>query len=70
MYCLSCHTIGLVFPDISRGTILYIQATITNIEAKGIPREHSGVILYSLHFAEHPINTIIQGIKLSNIKYG
>jgi hypothetical protein len=60
---------GLVFPDISRGTTLYTQAAITNIEAKGIPSEHNGLIPYSLYFAEHPINTIIQGIRLSKVKY-
>ena len=69
MYCLPCQTIGLVFPDISRGTTLYTQAAITNIEAKGIPSKHNGVIPYSLYFAEHPINTTIQGIRLSKVKF-
>jgi hypothetical protein len=66
MYCLRCHTIGLVFPDNNKGMTLYTQAAITKIEAKGIPNEYNGVILSSLHLAEHPI---MQGIRLSNVKY-
>jgi hypothetical protein len=69
MYCLPCQTIGLVFPDISKGMTLYTQAAITNIEAKGIPSKHNAVIPYSLYFAEHPINTTIQGIRLSKVKF-
>ena len=69
-YCLPCHTIGLVFPNISKGMTLYTQAAITKIEAKGIPSEHNGVMPYPLHFVEHPINIIMQGITLSNVKYG
>ena len=69
MYCLPRQTIGLVLQDISRGTVLYTQATITNIEAKGIPSEHNGVIPYSLYFVEHPIKTTIQGIRLSKVKF-
>jgi hypothetical protein len=68
-YCLPCHTIGLVFPDISKGMTLYTQAAITKIEVKGIPNEYNSAILYSLHLTEHPINTIMQGIRLSNVKY-
>jgi hypothetical protein len=68
MYCLPCHTIGFVFPDITKGTTLYTHAAITNIEAKGIPSEYNGVTPYSLHFGAQPTKTIMQAIRLSNIK--
>ena len=34
VYCLPCHTIGLVFPQINKGAITYEQTITTKIEAK------------------------------------